>query len=130
MVDEKQRSEFRKFAAETMIDVSKLLITLASGFLVLTTSFLNYLPKPTPSVTPTAAASHPVNAFWLLVASWFVLIVSIIFGVLGIGSIATTAQEQNCFNIDINRTNSYLQFQQILFILGFIIFVIFALLNA
>lgn len=114
--------EYRKFAAETLIDIAKLLITLSSGFLAFTATLLS-------NFQGSSSAGSNVSNFGLLATSWTVIVVSIISGVLGIGSIATTAQENGIYNIDINNTNKYLAVQQVFFVLSFILFALFAARN-
>jgi phosphatidylglycerophosphatase A len=111
---------YRKFAVETMIDAAKLLITLASGFLVLSVTLLKHL-----SSTP----SDPIHHFWLMILCWIALIVSIACGVLSLGAVATSAHDHEKFDVDELMTKWLLRGQQVLFVCAFVFFVIYAVVN-
>ena len=113
-------NDFKQFAVETMIEVSRLLITLASGFLVLSVTLLKNL-----SSTP----SDPIQHFWLMIICWSALIISIACGALSLGSIATSAHDEKKFDVDKPSTRWFLRGQQVLFVLSFIFFVIYAWIN-
>ena len=67
------QEEYRKFSVDTMVEVAKLLITLSSGFLVLSVTLLKHL-----SSTP----ADPIKHFWLMIVCWISLVFSIACGVL------------------------------------------------
>jgi hypothetical protein len=113
-------TDYRKFAVETMMDVAKLLITLASGFLVLSVSLLHYL---------SGGPSDPIRYFWLMLLCWFTLIVSIGCGILSLGAVATSAHDQQKFDVDETTTKWLLRGQQVCFVISFIFFVGYALVN-
>jgi len=102
--------DFKKFAAETMIDVSRLLVTLASGFFVLSTTLINVLSD---------GANDPLNDFWSLITCWLCLIASIAAGILALGGIATSAHNDEEFDVDATVTKWMLRVQQVLFVLAF-----------
>jgi hypothetical protein len=110
----------KKFAAETMIDVTKLLVTLASGFFVLSTTLINILSD---------GIEDPLKAFWSLSVAWLCLILSITTGILALGGIATSAHDHGIFDVDAIVTKWMLRSQQVLFILAFIFVAWFAYAN-
>lgn len=112
--------DYKKFASETMVDVSKLLITLASGFFVLSTALINVLSE---------GKDDPISSFWSLVIAWFCLIVSIGGGVIALGGIATSAHDDKTFDVDAAVTNWALRIQQIAFLLAFVFVAFFAIQN-
>ena len=109
----------KKFAVDTMIGVAKLLVTLASGFIVLSVTLLGQLSGET----------DPISHFWIIVVCWFTLIVSIGCGILSLGSIATSAHDHSKFDVDDRMTKWLLRVQQLSFVLSFILFVIYAWVN-
>lgn len=115
-----EKIEIQKFASETMIDIAKLLITLASGFFVLSAVLIK---------TFTDGPEDPVQSFCLLVLTWVLLIGSIAGGILALGGIATSANDQGKFDVDASVTKWMLRLQQILFVLAFISLAIFAAQN-
>jgi hypothetical protein len=123
MLKENDDIEFKKFAAVTMIDLSKLLTTLSSSFLALTATFSSSFYKTSNQT------SVSVDQSYLLFISWALIVLSTISGVLGIGSIVTTAQESEKYDIDSGGTNCYLGFQQLLFVTSFVVFTMFAVSN-
>lgn len=116
---EMSETNHKKFAVDTMIGVAKLLVTLASGFIVLSVTLLGQL----------SGEADPICHFWLIVVCWFTLIVSIGCGILSLGSIATSAHDHQKFDVDEPMTKWLLRVQQISFVLSFIFFVIYAWVN-
>jgi hypothetical protein len=121
-MDEKDKTEYRKFSTTVMMEAAKLLITLASGFIVLSISFLSFVGKG--STTPA-----PLQFFWLMILSWTAALLSIGFGILSLGGIATTAHDKFNYDVDDPTTRLMLKAQQISFVVGFILFCIFAAVN-
>lgn len=115
-----EKIDFKKFASETMIDVAKLLITLASGFFVLSAVLVK---------TFTDGAEDPVRSFCLLVITWILLIGSISGGILALGGIATSANDESKFDVDDSVTKWWLRLQQVFFVLAFIFLALFATQN-
>lgn len=116
-----QENEHKKFAALTMVEVAKQLITLASGFIVLSISFVGFVVS--------GKVTGGTNGFWLLIVTWIGLVLSISAGLLGLGAIAGTAHDQQTYNIDDPMTVQFLRAQQILFVAAFVLFICFAVNN-
>lgn len=110
----------KKYAVDTMVEVAKQLITLASGFIVLSVSLLDVMVPD--------SSSGP-KCFFLMMGAWVLLLFSILSGLLALGAVASTAQEKQLYNVDDPTTRSCLCAQQVLFVLAFVLFVIFAGLN-
>lgn len=106
-----KKEDYRKFASEVMIDATKTLITLASGFFVLSTTLVNLLSD---------GVNDPIKGFWLLITTWMLLIISIGSGILALGSIATSAHDDQKFDLDSPWTAWTLRGQQVTFLLAFI----------
>ncbi len=111
----------KKFAVETMKEVAKLLITLASGFLIITVSFLQFIVDANPKTS--------IEYFWLIVVTWALLVLSIMSGIIALGAIASTAHDNCSYNVDENWTKYSLMAQQIFFVLSSVSFVVFGTLN-
>ena len=120
-MEEKDKIEYRKFSTTVMMEAAKLLITLASGSIVLSISFLSFVGKGTPS--------PPLKVFWLMILSWVASILSISFGILALGGIATAAHDKLEYNVDDPTTKLLLKIQQDSFVVGFILFCAFAAVN-
>lgn len=112
--------DYKKFASQLMIDVAKLLITLASGFFVLSATLINILSD---------GKNDPIQAFWSLAICWICLIFSIIFGTLALGGIATAAHDKAKFDVDDSVTSIMLKLQQTLFVISFVFVAWFAFAN-
>jgi len=117
-MDEKDKVELKKFSTNVMIEVAKLLVTLGSGFIVLSISFLGFVNRSPPSGN--------TQYFWLILVAWVCAIFSIIFGILSLGSIATTTNDKLIFDVDDRATSLFLKAQQIFFVFAFIFFCLFA----
>jgi hypothetical protein len=76
-----QQDEKLKKAFDLLAEVSKQLITLSTGILALTITFAKDLIKP---------ADAPV---WLIKASWVLYVLSIVFGVLTLSTVAGNLEE-------------------------------------
>ena len=111
---------YQKFATQTMIEVAKLLITLASGFFVLSTTLINIISND---------VNDPVKAFWTIIVAWACLIVSIGSGILALGGIATSAHDDNKFDVDTPVTCWTLRAQQVFFVVAFLFVAWFAYSN-
>jgi hypothetical protein len=98
-------NELSKFAVTTMIEVDKLLITLTSGFLVLSATIMNNLSGP----------EDPIKDFWIIVLCWISSIISILSGIIALGAIATTAHNNKAYDVDEFWTTWFLRFQQSFF---------------
>lgn len=109
-----------KFAVDLMIEVAKQLITLASGAIVLSVSFLDFV-KGDDNLVP--------KCFELVIVSWVMLLFSIFSGLLALGSLATDAHRHARFDIYKPTTRVCLGLQQLMFIAAFAIFVWFAIEN-
>lgn len=110
----------KKYAVDTMVEVTKQLLTLASGFIVLSVSLLD-------AMIPDSGG--PAKSFGLVIVTWVSLVLSIMSGLLALGAIAATAQEEGAYNVDDAATKWLLRFQQILFVIAFTTFVCFAIAN-
>ena len=115
MADEK------KFAVETMKEVAKLLITLASGFLVITVSYLQFIVNANPNTV--------IKYFSLIVVTWGILAFCIMSGIFALGAIATTTHDSNSYNLDEWWTKYSLRAQQVCFVVSFICFIVFGCKN-
>jgi hypothetical protein len=102
---------YQKFATQTMIEVAKLLITLASAFFAFSATLVSVLSNK---------GSVPIKTFWAILAAWVCLVASIGGGILALGGIATSAHNDRKFDVDAGVTCWSLRPQQILFMLAFI----------
>lgn len=110
----------KKFAVDTMVEVAKQLLTLASGFIVLSVSLLD-LMIPDSGGTP--------KSFWLVILTWVALVLSILSGLLALGAVAATAHDKNTYDVDEPATTLFLRGQQVLFVAACAAFVWFAIVN-
>lgn len=110
----------KKFAVDLMTEVAKQLITLASGAIVLSVSFLDLIKGDTARVP---------EYFSLVIASWITLLLSILSGLLALGALATSAHLHGRFDIDNPTARFCLGLQQVLFVAAFAVFVWFAIEN-
>ncbi len=103
-----------------MLDVAKQLVTIASGFLVISVALLKVLlPNE----------NGQLIAFWMIIGCWISIILSLACGFLAFGSVANTAHANSKYDIEAKWTKFFLQGQQILFALAFILFVWFVIEN-
>jgi hypothetical protein len=110
----------KKFAVDLMVEVAKQLITLASGALVLSISFMDFIGGDAPSA---------LHGFWLVIASWIMFLASILTGLLALGALAAVAHLHGQFDVDTPMARLLLALQQLLFIVAFAAFVWFAIEN-
>ena len=82
--------ENKKMAFDAALDLVKQLITLASGILALTATFL----KDILSVLQGKDASLP-HPHWSLYVTWILMLLSILLGLLAHGAITGTLDEIN-----------------------------------
>lgn len=111
--------DLKKYAVETMVEVSKQLITLASGFIVLTVLLLDVIIPD----------SGGVKSFWLMIMTWVLLLLSMLSWLFALGAVAATVQERLLYDVVGPTTTRCLQAQQVVFVMAFGLFVLFAAIN-
>lgn len=96
-----RRDEGRKEALKTFIEQTKILITMASGFVLAPPAVLSFLRKPLPAPSPGCAAPPaPAIPWHRFELSEFLLGVSVLFGYL---VLSTIAGSQHQGNYDVHR---------------------------
>lgn len=110
----------KKFAVDLMVEVAKQIITLASGAIVLSVSFLSFVKGD---------GKSELNCFGLVIVSWVMLLFSIFSGLLALGALATDAHRHAHFDIYKPTARVLLGLQQLMFIAAFAVFVWFAIEN-
>lgn len=114
------KTDYKKFATETMLEMTKQLLTIASGFLVVSVALLKILwPQE----------SGEIEYFWVVIIAWVCIVVSIASGLFVFGSVATSAHDRSEFNVDDGYTNLFLKIQQVAFFIAFGSFATFSGLN-
>lgn len=111
-------NSFKKFGTETAVEIVKQLITLSSGFIVVTVTVVAAVIK-----------AEELEVIAIAIFSWIFSIVSISSGILALGDIVTTTQDKNKFDVDEKYTRLFMQIQQVFFIFSFIFFIIFSCFN-
>lgn len=111
----------KKYAADIMAEVAKQLLTLASGFIVVSVALLDVM-KP--------ATGQTFAHFWLILLTWAFLVLSLLSGLFALGGIAATAHDKGTFDVDEPVTRFFQRSQQVLFVLSFVSFVLFAAANS
>lgn len=106
----------KKEALKVVVDLAKQQITLATGAIVFSGVLLKILLGP--------EQATKVPSGWLF-ASWGLLILSVIFGLFVSGRYATQLSESK-YDIEDNWLTWLGRIQQMLFLLGIIIFGVFA----
>ncbi len=109
--------EHGKYALDTMVEMSKQLIGLSTGIIVVTISFIRF-------ILPEVGLNSSTSFF--VIAAWILLIISIFCGFFSLGAIAATTNNEKVFDIKKGHSRKFLQAQQVLFILAFVLFVVFA----
>lgn len=109
-------------ALNTLSEWSRLLITIASGILALTVTFFRVIK---------AGKEQSLELSWLLVVSWALLLVSIVFGCLLVGSLVGHLNNRTINTLDaqdsklMNKSGT----QWITFLLGIGCFIAFGIFN-
>ena len=117
-----RRDEGRKEALKTFIEQTKILITLASGFVLAPPAVLSFLRKPAPTPSP-GCAVPPVSALPWHRFSWAegLLVASILFGYLVLSTIAGS-QHQGDYVVHRRATRVCSVFQIVLYLAGVLLF--------
>jgi len=108
--------DFERDSVETYKDLTKLLISLATGTFVLAPAIFGFLNEAT------------ISAWWSLYTSSILLVISILCGIVVLSTLAGS-QHANTYNIDDWRTRIVAIPQWITFISGLTFFMIFVYLN-
>ena len=109
-------------ALNTLSEWSRLLITIASGILALSVTFFKVIKTGNEQ-----SLEYP----WLLVVSWGLLLVSILFGCVLVGSLVghLNARTINTINAQDSKLMRKSGPQWIAFLLGILCFIAFGILN-
>jgi hypothetical protein len=118
----KDNTELEKFAVETMVEVAKQLVTLSSGFIVVSVTLLKF-------IVPDVEHETVTIEYWPIVITWILLILSIGTGLLALGAVARTAHDDKKYDVDDSNTKLFLQMQQVFFAAAFAFFVYFSSAN-
>lgn len=113
----------KKYGTDIAVEIVKQLITLASGFIVITGTVINIFFDKT-------GQGPIIEVFFAAVFSWIFALVSIASGIVALGGIATTTHDSETFDVDEAFTKWGMRSQQVSFLLMFASFVIFASINA
>ena len=117
-----RRDEGRKEALKTFIEQTKILITLASGFVLAPPAVLSFLRKPMPTPSPGCAAPPVPSLPWERF-TWAegLLVASILFGYLVLSTIAGS-QHQGDYDVHRRATRVCSVFQIVLYLAGVLLF--------
>lgn len=110
--------ETKKYAVDMMVEVVKQLITIATAFIVITASFIEF-------IVPDFKSISTPNMF-IISASWFSSVLSILFGIVALGGVSYSAYEKNEYDLSRNSTKYSMCLQQLLFVLAICLFAFFA----
>lgn len=116
-----ENSETKKYAVDMMVEATKQLIAISTAFIVVTVSFIKFI---VPDFTSISECS-----MWLISISWSLLVLSILSGIAALGGISYSAYEDDKYDLSSNSIKYPMCFQQLLFVLAIIIFVLFATLT-
>jgi hypothetical protein len=117
-----RRDEGRKEALKTFIEQTKILITLASGFVLAPPAVLSFLRKPAPTPSPGCAVPLVPSLPWERF-NWAegLLVASILFGYLVLSTIAGS-QHQGNYDVHRPMTRLFSVLQIVLYLVGVILF--------
>ncbi|EGR4363266.1 hypothetical protein [Vibrio cholerae] len=120
-MENSENSETKKYAVDMMVEVVKQLITISTAFIVITASFIEF-------IVPDFKNISTLNTCFIAM-SWFLSVLSILLGIVALGGISYSAYEKNEYDISSNSIKYPMCFQQILFVLAIVFFVIFVCLT-
>src|SRR5947209_8013611 len=110
-------TDYKKLASDLMVEATKQLITLAAGFIVISASVLALIGR------------GPHQRFWLLPLSWGLFVASMISAIFALGAMAKTTHDDERIDLDEVWTKGLLRSQQVMFVGGVILFIVFGTLN-
>ncbi|EPZ7321176.1 hypothetical protein ACXR5E_003833 [Vibrio mimicus] len=120
-MENSENSETKKYAVDMMVEVVKQLITISTAFIVITASFIEFIVPDFKNISTSNTC--------FIAMSWFLSVLSILLGIVALGGISYSAYEKNEYDISSNSIKYPMCFQQILFVLAIVFFVIFVCLT-